>query len=75
LKEFSKICEIDVLTEKTAYIYEFETFRLDPERKCLWHADTLVSLTPKAFETLLVLVRNSGEVVGKRELLDEVWSA
>jgi DNA-binding winged helix-turn-helix (wHTH) protein/Tol biopolymer transport system component len=62
------------LKEKTAYIYEFESFRLDPERKSLWHADSLVSLTPKALETLLVLVRNSGEVVGKRELLDEVWA-
>ena len=61
------------MTEGTAYIYEFEAFRLDPERKCLWHSDTLVSLTPKAIETLLVLVRNSGEVVGKRELLDEIW--
>lgn len=40
----------------------------------MWHAETLVSLTPKAFETLLVLVRNSGEVVGKRELMDEVWA-
>ncbi len=61
------------MKETSAYIYEFEAFRLDPERKCLWHDDTLVSLTPKALETLLVLVRNSGEVVGKRELLDEVW--
>lgn len=61
------------MKEEKQHIYEFEQFRLDPERKCLWHSDTLVSLTPKALETLLVLVRSSGEVVGKRELLDEVW--
>ncbi len=61
------------MKERTAYIYEFDEFRLDADRKCLWHTDTLVSLTPKAFETLLVLVRNSGEIVGKSELLDEVW--
>lgn len=59
--------------ETTSNIYEFESFRLDPDRKCLWQSGSLVSLTPKAFETLWVLVRNSGEVVGKRELLDEVW--
>lgn len=61
------------MKKETAYIYEFDSFRLDPERKCLWHSDTLVTLTPKAVETLLVLVRNAGEVVEKRELLDEVW--
>ncbi len=62
------------MTEKAPYIYEFENFRLDPRRKSLWHHDQLVSLTPKAFETLLVLVRNSGEVVEKSELLDAVWA-
>ncbi len=59
--------------ETTSNIYEFEGFRLDADRKCLWQSGSLVSLTPKAFETLWVLVRNSGEVVRKRELLDEVW--
>jgi DNA-binding winged helix-turn-helix (wHTH) protein/Tol biopolymer transport system component len=62
------------LTEKAPYIYEFESFRLDPRRKSLWHRGELVPLTPKAFETLHVLVRNSGEVVEKSELLDEVWA-
>ena len=55
--------------ETTSNIYEFESFRLDPDRKCLWQSGSLVSLTPKAFETLWVLVRNSGEVVGKGESL------
>lgn len=58
------------MAEKT---YNFESFRLDANRKSLWHADTLVPLTPKAIETLLVLVRNPGEVIEKRELMEEVW--
>jgi TolB protein len=32
-----------------------------------------VSLTPKAFETLLALVRSSGHVVKKDDLMQEVW--
>jgi DNA-binding winged helix-turn-helix (wHTH) protein len=32
-----------------------------------------VPLTPKAFEILLVLVRNPGRVLKKEELLEEVW--
>jgi len=32
-----------------------------------------VPLTPKAFEILLVLVRNPGRVLKKDELIEEVW--
>jgi Tol biopolymer transport system component/DNA-binding winged helix-turn-helix (wHTH) protein len=62
------------MSNKTLTLYEFEEFRLDAGQKCLWHADQLVSLTPKAFETLLVLIKHRGEVVGKDVLLDEVWA-
>lgn len=55
-------------------LYEFDEFRVDANQKCLWHADRLVSLTPKAFETLLVLIKHRGEIVGKDVLLDEVWA-
>ncbi|MDQ1612851.1 MAG: hypothetical protein QOG00_2782 [Pyrinomonadaceae bacterium] len=33
-----------------------------------------VPLTPKAFDTLALLVRRSGHVVGKDELLEEIWA-
>lgn len=62
------------MSNKTLTLYEFDEFRVDAGRKCLWHADQLVSLTPKAFETLLALLRHRGEVVGKDVLLDEVWA-
>lgn len=54
--------------------YEFAGFRLDTARRCLWHDGELVSLTPKAIETLFVLIQNSGEIVDKGVLLDEVWA-
>lgn len=62
------------MSKKTLTLYEFEEFRLDAEKKCLWHSDELVSLTPKALETLLVLIKHRGEVVEKDVLLDEVWA-
>lgn len=55
-------------------LYQFEDFSLDVSQKCLWRAGALVALTPKAFETLLVLVKNSGAVVDKNTLLNEVWA-
>jgi DNA-binding winged helix-turn-helix (wHTH) protein/Tol biopolymer transport system component len=62
------------MSKKTLTLYEFDEFRLDTEKKCLWHSDTLVSLTPKALETLLVLIKHRGDVVSKDDLLNEVWA-
>src|SRR5215203_605217 len=62
------------MSNKTLILYEFDEFRVDADQKCLWYADQLVSLTPKAFETLLVLIRRRGEIVAKDVLLDEVWA-
>jgi len=62
------------MSNKSLTLYEFDEFRVDTAQKCLWHADQLVSLTPKAFETLLVLLRHRGEVVSKDRILEEVWA-
>jgi Tol biopolymer transport system component/DNA-binding winged helix-turn-helix (wHTH) protein len=62
------------MSNKTLTLYEFDEFRVDTNQRCLWHADQLVSLTPKAFETLLVLIKHRGEIVSKDALLDEVWA-
>jgi Tol biopolymer transport system component/DNA-binding winged helix-turn-helix (wHTH) protein len=55
------------------HFYEFDDFRLDPDRRLLLRGGEPIPLTPKAFDTLLVLVRRGGRVVGKDELLKEVW--
>ena len=55
-------------------IYEFEGFRVDVRRRLLTRAGGQdVPLTPKAFETLLVLLRAGGRLLTKGELLSEVW--
>jgi DNA-binding winged helix-turn-helix (wHTH) protein len=54
-------------------VYEFGPFQMDPDKQTLRRGDNLVPVPPKAFETLLVLVRRSRDVVSKEELLREVW--
>ena len=54
-------------------LYEFGPFRLDPAERLLLCDGEPVALTPKAFETLLVLVQHSGHVVEKDELIRRVW--
>jgi DNA-binding winged helix-turn-helix (wHTH) protein/pimeloyl-ACP methyl ester carboxylesterase/class 3 adenylate cyclase len=54
-------------------LYEFGPFTLDKCERLLLCGGDLVALTPKVFETLRVLVENSGHVVSKEELIQQVW--
>ncbi|MGH9820652.1 MAG: winged helix-turn-helix domain-containing protein, partial [Pyrinomonadaceae bacterium] len=56
-------------------LYEFGIFRLDVGEHILEHLDHSKngSLPEKAFQTLVVLVRNKGRLLTKQELLDHVW--
>lgn len=61
------------MTNEGKELYEFGPFRLDPEKRLLLRDEEPVPLQLKAFETLLVLVRNSQQVVLKEELMQAVW--
>ena len=53
--------------------YYFGPYRLNGREGVLSRDGKPVSLTPKAFETLWVLVRNCGHLVEKDVLMTEVW--
>jgi len=61
------------MPEKTKRFFDFGRFRLDPVERVLLSDGHPVSLTPKAFETLLELVEHSGHILEKDELLKRVW--
>ena len=54
-------------------LYEFGPFRLEPAERKLWRGNGVVVLTPKAFDTLVLLVRNSGHLLEKDELIRVLW--
>ena len=54
-------------------MYVFGPFRLIPAERRLLRDDTPIELTPKAFDTLVVLVRHAGQLVTKDALMDAVW--
>jgi DNA-binding winged helix-turn-helix (wHTH) protein/TolB-like protein/Tfp pilus assembly protein PilF len=54
-------------------IFAFDQFVLAPEEQLLLRDGQPVALTPKTFGLLVALVRNSGHLVGKDELLQQVW--
>jgi eukaryotic-like serine/threonine-protein kinase len=53
--------------------YEFGPFQVDPDKRILLRENQPVSITPKAFEMLLALIRHSGEVVTKESLMKSLW--
>jgi Tol biopolymer transport system component/DNA-binding winged helix-turn-helix (wHTH) protein len=55
------------------HLYEFGNFVLDAQSRILLRDGVTVRLTPKAFETLLVLIQNGVQVVDKDQLMKEVW--
>ncbi len=61
------------MTEPANYVYEFDSYRLDPQERLLWRDGVMVWLTPKAFDTLWALVEHSGRVMSKDELMDRIW--
>ncbi|HET8826231.1 MAG TPA: AAA family ATPase, partial [Terriglobales bacterium] len=52
---------------------EFGQFRLDLTNECLWHGTRAISLRPKAFAVLKILIENPGQLVSKEKVLDIVW--
>ena len=54
-------------------LYEFGPFRLNVTERLLQRSDVEIPLTPKVIDTLVVLVENSGHVLGKDELMRELW--
>jgi Tol biopolymer transport system component/DNA-binding winged helix-turn-helix (wHTH) protein len=61
------------MSAQEKHLYEFGPFRLDPVKRRLLREGEPVQLTPKAFDTLLALVQQSGRTVEKDDLMRRVW--
>jgi eukaryotic-like serine/threonine-protein kinase len=54
-------------------VYRFRGFELEPAERRLSEAGTPVALTPKVFDTLVLLVEHAGHVVSKDDLMKVLW--
>ena len=61
------------MSQTVRHLYEFGPFRLDATERLLLRDEQHVPLTPKAFETLLMLVEHGGHMIDKDELMKKVW--
>jgi len=67
------ISEADMKREEI-HSYRFKSFTLKPVERQLFDRDQLVSLTPKAFDILTLLIDNTGHLVTKEELMETIWA-
>jgi len=61
------------MNQRALHYYEFGPFKLNATERLLERGSEPVPLTPKVFDTLLVLVENSGHVLEKNELMQQLW--
>jgi DNA-binding winged helix-turn-helix (wHTH) protein/tetratricopeptide (TPR) repeat protein len=54
-------------------IYRFGEFELDPNERRLLANGAQITLTPKVFDTLVLLVERAGHAVSKDELMQALW--
>lgn len=72
-KTFERVFYGKAMSRNYQHFYDFGPFRVDAIRHVLLYKGSALPLTPKAFETLLVLLQNSGRALGKDELLKTIW--
>ena len=61
------------MSESPDQIYSFGKFRLDAEERLLFDGTDTIPLTPKAFDLLTLLVKNSGRILSKEKIMEIVW--
>lgn len=54
-------------------IYQFDEFQLNAGGRVLLREGQALPLTPRVFDTLFYLVKHHGRVIGKDELMREIW--
>jgi DNA-binding winged helix-turn-helix (wHTH) protein/predicted ATPase len=66
-------CSHDVLVMQPINHISFGPFWLDLTNQCLWQGPRAISLRPKPFAVLKLLVENAGQLVTKQQVLEAVW--
>src|SRR5437870_570935 len=54
-------------------LYDFGAYRLDPAKRLLTRDGESVTLAPKTYELLLLLVQSEGRALSKQELMTALW--
>ncbi|MFN6201292.1 MAG: winged helix-turn-helix domain-containing protein [Acidobacteriota bacterium] len=62
-----------MMNENKIKSYQFGPFRLETQWQRLFRGETIIPLTRKRYEILLLLVENAGTVLHKDEIIRKIW--
>ena len=62
------------MKDSAGRIYSFGKFRVDAHERLLFDGTDTISLTPKAFDMMLLLIKNGGHALSKEEIMESVWA-
>lgn len=54
-------------------LFSFATFKLNAAERLLFDGESVVTMPPKVFDTLLMLIENAGRVLSKERMLNDIW--
>ena len=54
-------------------VYTFDEYRLDVRERRVWRGSSLVPMSPKTFDLLVVMVQGAGRLLQKDYLIRSVW--
>ena len=69
-----KLNSPDNISNESTPLYEFAEFSFDSKNKVLFMRGEIVQLAPKACALLDVFIKNAGKLIGKDELMNQVWA-
>jgi Tol biopolymer transport system component/DNA-binding winged helix-turn-helix (wHTH) protein len=61
------------MNENKIKSYQFGPFRLETQWQRLFRGETIIPLTRKRYEILLLLVENAGKVLHKDDIISNIW--
>src|SRR5579875_2736886 len=61
------------MSNRSSEIYTFESYTLDPDSRSLTRSGGAVTIPPKTFDLLVLMVESGGRLLSKRELMDALW--
>lgn len=67
------LARIELRIGKDEKIYRYKDILVDDEKREIYKNGTIVNLSPKEYELLLIFLKNVDKVVTKEELLNKIW--
>lgn len=61
------------MNSEVHYVHQFGDFTLNASKRLLFKGQDVIPLNDRAFDVLMILIRNPGRVIPREEFFESVW--